>query len=78
MLLCKNKEASAEGLDWLNGSKLFRLSLAYLNSLGVTTINKIKPKQKTQFSYHGNTRMIFSYSGTISTTPNDENIIHNG
>ena len=33
MLLCKSKEAWAEGLDWLNGSKLFHLSLAYLNSL---------------------------------------------
>lgn len=75
MLLCKNKEVSTEGLDWLNGSKLFHLSFAYLNSLRVTTINKIKPKQKTQLSYYDNS--IFSYPGTISTTPNAENIIHN-
>lgn len=70
-------EASAERLNWLNESKLFHLSLACLNSLRVTTINKIKPKQKTQFSYYDNTSMIFSYSRTILTMPNDENIIHN-
>ena len=71
--------SGAEGLDWLNGSKLFHLSLACLNSLRVTTIKKkkIKSKQKTKLSYHDNTRVIFSYPGTIPTTPNDENIIDN-
>ena len=77
VFLCKSKEASAEGLDWLNGSKLFHLSLACLNSLRVTTIKKIKSKQKTQLSCHDNTRVIFSDPGTIPTIPNDENIIHN-